>query len=95
MPGGYSHIFPYRDVLTLNGNTWSSLEQSKTLQHFLLDRVAKFASLYLEEVRALLSQLNPPPYPTQIPVEYPRPLPPSPMLGCNEQLLFSDSGKGY
>ena len=31
------------------GNAWSRLEQGKKLQHFLLDRVAKFTSLCLEQ----------------------------------------------
>ena len=44
---------------------------SKKLQHFLLDRVAKFTSLCLEQVRLSLSRPN---LPTQIPVECP-PLP--------------------
>ena len=45
---------------------WSSLEQGKKLQHFLLDRVAKFTSFVLNRVRVSLSLPNPP---TQIPVE--------------------------
>ena len=31
------------------GNTWSSLQQGKKLQHFLLDRVTKFAYVCLEQ----------------------------------------------
>ena len=41
---------------------WSSLEQGKKLQHFLLDRVAKFTSFvsWTCRVRVSLSRPNPP-----------------------------------
>ena len=58
----HSYCFEY-------GIAWPSLEQGKKLQYFLLDRVAKFTSLCLEQSLSfeILSRLNPP---TQIPVEY-------------------------
>ena len=50
-----------------NANLCSVFIVVKKLQHFLLDRVAKFTSCVLNRVRVSLSRLNPP---TQIPVEY-------------------------
>ena len=46
----YSHIFPiYRYIRP----AWSSLEQGKTLQHFLLDRDSKIYNFcILNRVRA-------------------------------------------
>ena len=45
---------------------WSSLEQGKNVQYFLLDRVAKFTPLCLEQGKGFLESAEPP---TQIPVE--------------------------
>ena len=51
------------------GSAWSSLEQGKKLQHFLLDRVEKFTSLCLEQGQGFVESPEHPP--TQIPDEYP------------------------
>ena len=49
-------------------NAWSSLEQSKKLQHFLLDRLTKFTSFdCLEQSQGFIEAA------TQIPVELPPP----------------------
>ena len=68
-------------------NAWSSLEQFEKLQHFLLDRVAKFTSCVLNRVSFI--ELAEPP--TQIRVEYSTPPPPHP-LPCI-CLLLSISSK--
>ena len=60
--------FLYRDVPTVRVsfsessvlNSWSSLEQRKKLQHFLLDRVAKFTSLCLEQGQGFVESVEPP-----------------------------------
>ena len=41
------------------GETWSSLEQSKQLQNFLLDREAKFTSLSLEQGQGFTESAEP------------------------------------
>ena len=39
---------------------WSSLEQGKKLQHFLLDRVAKFISLFFEQGQGFIESAETP-----------------------------------
>ena len=53
-------------------NTWFSLEHGKKLQHFLLDRVAKFTYLWLEQGQGFIESAKPP-YPNSCWVH---PLPP-------------------
>ena len=58
----------YLSYWSEHSDAWSSLEQGKKLQHFLLDRVARFTYWCVNRVRVSLSWLR---LPTQIPVEYP------------------------
>ena len=49
-----------RKLMHEYGNAWSSLEHGKTLQHLLLDRVAKFTSLRPEQGQGFIESAEPP-----------------------------------
>ena len=61
----WKHKLMYRFYCFEYDNAWSSTEQGKTLQHFLLERVAKFTSLCLEQSQGFVesadSHPSPPP----------------------------------
>ena len=69
-PGTYQFAL-YRSYCFEYGKFWSSLERGKNLQHFLLDRVAKFTSLRRQQGQPLSRNTPPPSPPTQIPVKCP------------------------
>ena len=58
-----------------DGNAWSSLEQVKNAQRFLVERVAKFTSLCLEQGQGFVESAKPP-YPISCRVPTPHPHPP-------------------
>ena len=71
----------YRFLLFwIHGNAWSSFEQGKKLQHFLLDRVAKFTSLCLEQGQGFTESAELP-YPNSCLVQY--------FLNCRVELQRS------
>ena len=58
-----------------DGNAWSSLDQVKNVQRFLVERVAKFTSLCLEQGQGFVESAKPP-YPISCRVPTPHPHPP-------------------